>query len=252
MKQETITITWSVVMRHTVCARSLILMSALLPLLAVAASADQPVTESRQIGDFSTIEASGGYTIYLSQDSTVSLRLEGDKNDLAKIVTKVENGKLIIKHKPGIRLFSFDRDDISVYIGFKDINSIEISSSNKVVGQKPLRFKDLAIDVSGSGEIVMDLQAAKVDADLSGSGNLRLKGAADALIVDVSGSGDIKCLDLKAKKVELSISGSGDAEVNAADELKVEVSGSGDVKYRGNPAKVSQSVSGSGSIRKIE
>ncbi|HTY07803.1 MAG TPA: head GIN domain-containing protein [Candidatus Edwardsbacteria bacterium] len=239
-------------MRHTVRVKSSVLTAALLPLLAAAALAGQTASENRQVGAFTAIEASGGYTIYLSQDSTVSLRLEGDKDDLAKVITKVENGKLIIKHKPCIRLFSFDKDDISVYVGFKDIKSIELAGSNKVVGQKPLRFKDLKLDVSGSGDIAMDLQAATIDADLSGSGDLKLKGAADALIVDISGSGDIKCLDLKAKKVELSISGSGDAAVDAADELKVDVSGSGDVKYRGNPAKVNQSVSGSGDIKKVE
>jgi hypothetical protein len=187
----------------------------------------------------------------LSQDSTISLRLEGGKKDMANTVTEVVNGKLVIKHKPGIRLFSFEHDNVNVYVGFKDITSIELDGSNDVIGQKPLRFKDLRIDISGSGDIDMDLQAAKVDAGLSGSGDLRLKGVSGDLIVDVSGSGDIKCLDLKAKKVSLSISGSGDAALNVSNELKVDISGSGDVSYRGNPATVNQSVSGSGDIRKI-
>lgn len=237
-----------------ICVRSKALALAVLmsTLTALPALAGETVTETRQIGDFSGIEVSGGYTVYLSQEPAVSLRLEGNKDDLAKIVTKVVDNKLIIKHKPGIRLFSFDKGDIAVYIGFKDINSIELSGSNKVVGQNPLQFNVLALDISGSGEIVMELQAARVDADLSGSGEMKLKGTADELAVDVSGSGDITCPGLKARKVALSISGSGEAEVDVSDELKVDVSGSGDVRYRGNPAKVSQHVSGSGEITTVE
>jgi hypothetical protein len=238
-------------MRITVCARTLILAAALLPLLGVMASAGQTITENRPVGNFASIRASGGYTIYLTQDSTVSLKLEGEKDDVARVVTEVVNGALVIKHKSGIRLFSFDHDDVKVYIGFKDINAIELSGSNDLIGQKSLRFKDLGIEVSGSGDIDLDLQAAKVDADLSGSGDLSLKGSSDELIVDASGSSDIKCLDLKAKKVALSISGSGDAQLDVSGELKIEISGSGDVKYRGNPVKVNQSVSGSGDIEKI-
>jgi hypothetical protein len=238
-------------MSTSIRARKQFIIILTLALSVIPAFAGTIVTENRQIGDFTGIEISGGYTVYLSQDPAVWLRLEGDKDDLAKIVTEVVSGKLVIKHRKSIRLFSFDHDNIKVYIGFKDITSLELSGSNDVTGQKPLRFKNLDIDVSGSGDISMDLQAAKVDADLSGSGDLSLRGAADELSIDVSGSSDIKCLDLKAKKVDLSISGSGDAQLDAADELSISISGSGDVTYRGNPAKVSQHVSGSGDIKKI-
>jgi hypothetical protein len=238
-------------MRHTVRVRTLILAAALLPLLGVMAFAGQTVTENRPIGDFSAIEVSGGYTIYLTQDSTVSLRLEGDKNDLAKIVTKVVDNKLVIMRKPGIRLFSIDRDDVILHIGFKDITSLELSGANKMTGQEPLRFKDLEIVINGSGEISMDVDAVKIAAKISGSGTLELKGRADALLAEVSGSGDIKCLGLKAKKAALEISGAGEAQLDVSDELSVDISGSGEVAYRGNPSAVSRQVSGSVEIKKL-
>ncbi|MCU0606451.1 MAG: DUF2807 domain-containing protein [Candidatus Edwardsbacteria bacterium] len=238
-------------MRDPVRSRTLLLAPALFALLAAAASAGETISENRQIGDFSGIEVSGGYTIRLSQDSTVSLRLEGDKDDLAKIVTKVVDNKLVIKHKPGIRLFSFDRDDVTVHLGFRDIETIKLSGANKLTGQEPLRFRDLKIGISGSGEVLMDVDAAAIATEVSGSGEIELKGKADILAADVSGSGDIKCLGLKVKKAALEISGAGEARLDVSDELSVDISGSGEVTYRGNPAKVDQHVSGSGAIKKI-
>jgi len=46
----------------------------------------------------------------------------------------------------------------------------------------------------------------------------------------------------------VSISGSGDARVNATDTLEARVAGSGDVSYSGHPHDVSRRVSGSGSV----
>jgi hypothetical protein len=238
-------------MRGCVRSRTLLLALALISLLALPALAGETTSENRQIGGFSGIKVSGGYTIVLSQDSTVSLRLEGHKDDLAKIVTTVVDDKLVIKHKPGIRLFSFNRDDVTVYVGFRDIKTIELSGANKLVGRNPLRFNDLAIDISGSGDVSMDVEAVKITAEISGSGEIELKGKADALAADISGSGDVRCGGLKTKKAALEISGSGEAQLDVSAELSVSISGSGEVAYRGNPAKVDQQVSGSGEIRKI-
>lgn len=238
-------------MRNHVRSKVLIFAALMMPLFALPTLAGETATETRPIGDFNGIGVSGGYTVYLSQDPTISLRLEGDKADLANITTEVVKGRLVIKHRKGIRLFSFHDRPVSVYVGFKDINSIDLSGSNKLIGQNQLRFKDLDIDISGSGDVQLDLEAVKVKAAVSGSGEIALKGKTDILFAEVSGSGDIKCLDLKAKKVELSISGSGEAKLDAAEELSISISGSGDVAYRGNPAKFSQRVSGSGEVRKI-
>jgi hypothetical protein len=46
----------------------------------------------------------------------------------------------------------------------------------------------------------------------------------------------------------VSISGSGDAHVNATETIDARVAGSGDVTYSGHPHDVSRRVSGSGSI----
>ena len=63
-----------------------------------------------------------------------------------------------------------------------------------------------------------------------------------------SGSGDINARNFATRKVNVSVSGSGDAHVNATEALEARVAGSGDVTYSGHPRDVSRHVSGSGSI----
>ena len=56
--------------------------------------------------------------------------------------------------------------------------------------------------------------------------------------------------DTVAEEVKISISGSGDARVNAVKKLEVKIAGSGDVGYLGSP-EISSSVAGSGKVRKL-
>ena len=65
----------------------------------------------------------------------------------------------------------------------------------------------------------------------------------------ISGSGDVKATELDAAEVNVTISGSGDAQVHAEQSIVVSIAGSGDVSYSGSPA-VSQAVAGWGSVRK--
>jgi hypothetical protein len=66
----------------------------------------------------------------------------------------------------------------------------------------------------------------------------------------LSGSGDIDSDALKAKNVDITISGSGDSKVFCSENLKARVSGSGEIQYKGDPKTKDAKVSGSGSISK--
>jgi len=48
--------------------------------------------------------------------------------------------------------------------------------------------------------------------------------------------------------VAVSISGSGDARVNATEAIAAQVAGSGDIRYSGHPREVTRQVSGTGSV----
>ena len=107
------------------------------------------------------------------------------------------------------------------------------------------------ISVAGSGDVVANaMDARKLALSIAGSGNITLGGKAQALDVQISGSGDVKAGKLEARSASVSIAGSGDATLWARESLSASIAGSGDVRYYGDPS-VQRSVMGSGSVRRV-
>ena len=102
-------------------------------------------------------------------------------------------------------------------------------------------MKELNFEISGSGDINMDVDLQKLTYDCSGASKLNLTGTVD-----------INAFDLVAKSFTLSSSGAGKANINATENLNIETSGAATVRYKGNPKNISQRNSGVSSIHKVE
>jgi Putative auto-transporter adhesin, head GIN domain len=114
--------------------------------------------------------------------------------------------------------------------------------------------KDIeGIDVSGSGDLIAQTPLTGKDfkLDVSGSGSLEAEVQASGdIAADVSGSGGAK-LKGKCNNFEASVSGSGDVEVEAimGGDVSFDLSGSGKIIAKGSAHKVKASTSGSGEVR---
>lgn len=75
-----------------------------------------------------------------------------------------------------------------------------------------------------------------------------LSGAATDVALTVSGSGEIDAAALAAERAVVRVEGSGEAAVAASASLDAKVSGSGDITYHGTPAQLVTAVAGSGEI----
>jgi hypothetical protein len=80
------------------------------------------------------------------------------------------------------------------------------------------------------------------------SGSATADGKVDTLKVQVMGSGHVNLGRLLARRVEVTIAGSGDVAVAPSDELKVTIMGSGDVHLTTRPAQIERHIMGSGRI----
>lgn len=207
-------------------------------------------TEARSSAEFTGVDVSGAFDLYIRQDSNRSIRIEADENLLEHIEIISDGQKLVIRPERGYILKP--TGNIKVYVSSPVFKRLEASGACDIFSEnKIITDHELYIDLSGSCNVKMELHAPKVSADLSGSCDIDLKGETKDFIADGSGSTNIKCMDLMAENVSIEISGSGSAEVFASVKLDVDISGSGSVRYKGN-AKVSQHISGSGSVKKVD
>ena len=207
-------------------------------------------TENRSVSNFSSVSSHGEYDIYLTQDSSYSVQVDAEENLLPYIETRVNGDVLEITTRDGFWLDS--HHDIKVHIRAPSFAKVRTSGSGDIISENKLNNSTaIELEVSGSGDVKVELNAPEVRADLNGSGNINLSGETKSFSGQILGSGDIRASNLRAENVNVDIAGSGSADVYASVKLTVDVKGSGDVKYRGG-AQVSSDIAGSGSVRKMD
>lgn len=207
-------------------------------------------TEQRNESGFTGIEVAGPYNVVLQQGTDFSVRVEGDENLLKYIITRVGGKSLRISSRDGYNLKP--KSEIKIYITAPEINKLQIAGSGSIRSSSKLTHTSkIKIEVGGSGDVVIDVDAPEVDAEIAGSGSVVIKGTTRNFMAEVAGSGEVHGFELLSENTTIEIAGSGDAEVFAAKTLDISIAGSGDVRYRGTPA-IKKSIAGSGAIRQAQ
>lgn len=228
------------------------IMLLLVPVLLFACIQNTPgqlKKEERKVETFTSVDLSISANVYLTQENTQKVVVEGSESDLKEVITEVKNGHLKIKTES----WHSHLKEVNVYISMANLEGIALSGSGNIVADGDFKTGSLDMAISGSGNIKLPkLTATKVDASISGSGDILIggPGKAENLEIHTSGSGNFNAENFETDKVSISISGSGNARVNATGHIEAHVSGSGDVFYKGN-AMVDIRISGSGKAKKI-
>jgi len=200
--------------------------------------------ENRTVDDFSSIDLAGIGDVYLVQGEK-HLRIEAEDNIIQDMKTDVSGGKLTIYQRADCIK---PHEPIKIFVSTPELESVSISGSGWIISQSPIESDALSLGMSGSGSMELNILCQDLRATISGSGDALLKGVAKDSEIMISGSGAMHGYDLMTDRSDVTISGSGIAQVNAVDELNALISGSGSVYYKGYPRNVSQMVSGSGKV----
>jgi hypothetical protein len=106
------------------------------------------------------------------------------------------------------------------------------------------------ISLSGTGHMEFNgLDLDRLHLAISGSGALTGAGRADRLDLAISGSGNADLSRLAVRDANIHLSGSGNVRVSPSGTVNLAASGSGVVRMTRQPARINQSVSGSGGVR---
>jgi hypothetical protein len=206
------------------------------------------ITEERDITEsFSTIKATEGLDVYLTQGNEESIAVEADENLNNIILTEIENGILKIHTKENIGKSSAKK----IHVSFKDISSIISTSGSDVHSTNTISADELTIKTTSGSDMKLDVNTSFLICKSTSGSDLKLSGKTKNLNAEATSGSDIKAGNLEAQSCHVKANSGADVTVNTSVELTASASSGGDIKYYGNPEKVNKNDNVSGSIRKM-
>jgi len=205
------------------------------------------ITETRNLGNFSRLDVSGGYKIVIRQDSSEKLTVTADDNLMQYVKTEVIGDRLKIYSSRNI----CTSGQYTIYVGVKALTEIETSGATSVFSDGKLTVQDIELRTSGATKINLNLNADNVKTVSSGLTDIYLEGQAQSHKVETSGSSTLNALNFVVNKYRIESSGLSHCKINVLNDLSINSSGMSDIQYRGNPANIENNKSGIASLNKI-
>jgi len=205
-------------------------------------------TIARTTSEYEGISVSGSFDVKLISGTEGNITIKGDENLLEFIITEVKEGKLSVYFEKNKNIQYNYNSSIEITIPFEKINYLTFKGSGNLTNNDLIKTENLNFSMSGSGNVTFNSETNSLIITKSGSGNLNARGTTINVDINSAGSGNANVSDLKSENATVSQSGSGSTKVYCSKSLNAQTVGSGNIQYKGNPEKVLQKSTGSGSI----
>ncbi|WP_242093160.1 head GIN domain-containing protein [Aestuariivivens sediminicola] len=196
--------------------------------------------------NFTTIKATEGLDVYLTQGTDESIVIEADENLHDLILTDIEDGVLKIHTKENIGYSKAKK----VLVSFRDISQIISTSGSDVYSTNTINADNLNLRSTSGSDMKLDVNTSTLHCEATSGSDLKLSGKTNTLIAEATSGSDIKAGELFAESSEVKATSGADITINTSKQLTARASSGGDINYYGNPERVDKKDSSSGSIRK--
>jgi hypothetical protein len=201
-------------------------------------------SETRNLSSFTSISVGEAIDVYLKQGSSESVKVEVSGIDLDEVLTEVKGDRLKIHLERG----NYRNIEVDVWVTYKTIESIDMSSASSVVTEGVLKAGSLSIDASSAADGTLELDVESLEADVSSSADLEVSGKVSMMDISVASAGKFDAYNLDCEEAEVSASSAGSARVNVSKRIDANASSGGSIRYKGNPDKVYEDESSGGSV----
>ena len=213
---------------------------------------NDPNAEPRNLSGFHAIKISNAFTVYISQGNEDAVAISASKAEYkAKIITKVENGVLIIRFdedKNFWKGWNGDKQRLTAYISIKKIDRLDVSGACDVFFEYGISSEDLSVKLSGASDLKGKIDAKKLSFNISGASDATISGNAAELSVDASGASDFKGYELVANYCDAKASGASSVNITVNKELNANASGASNVRFKGEGLIRDIKTSGSSNV----
>jgi len=191
------------------------------------------ITRDISITSFDVLKASGVYELKLIQGTKETVKIEADENLQEYFTVKNEGNKLVIDMDKLKNKNLKSKGKMKVYVTFKKLKELDLSTVGNVVSDNHLSFDDLDLNNHSVGNVDLKLTANKLELDNQSVGSVKLSGKAQDAVIKNSGVGNLNAGTFVVQTMNIENTGVGSAEVNADKNLTVKDSFLGKVKNKG-------------------
>ena len=228
------------------------LMVMLVSTVLFAQTINDANAEPRNLSGFHVIKISNAFTVYISQGNEDGVAISASKAEYRdKIITKVENGVLIIRFDDDKKFWkgwNGDKQKLKAYISVKKIDRLDVSGACDVFFEEGLSAEDFTVRLSGASDLKGKIDAKKLSFDISGASDATISGNAAELSVEVSGASDFKGFDMTTNYCNAEASGASSVNITVNKELNAKASGASSVRFKGEGLIRDIKTSGSSNV----
>jgi len=212
---------------------------------AITGSGHVTIEKRTVTGDFKNIEISNALDLVIEQSDKTEIIVEADDNLQKEIITKIENGVLVISCKSG-NFINVASKKITVKMPV--IEGLEASSASTINSENTLKGSNLTLVSSSAASINAAVEYETVQLSGNSASNQTIKGKALQIDAETSSGSVINTADLLANDVKASSSSGGSITVHPIVSLKADASSGGNISYNGTPKSIQKEESSGGSI----
>ena len=204
------------------------------------------VDELRNCERFHAVDIAGNFNLTLKQDTVHDVLITANEDLLPKIKTEVQNGVLYISSA----VVLFNSRPITLTVSLDSISAVTANGACDLKSVSTLTASNISINLRGATKADLNVDVTDVvKLDLTGATKVKMNGVTQTLRIDATGAGDIIADNLKARHIDISLTGATNAQVYAAESITVRAKGASDIKCFGNPQKVEKSIGKAASFR---
>lgn len=187
--------------------------------------------ETRDVGDFTKLEADGPFDVQVNQGDDRSVEVNIDSNLQSKLKTDVSDDTLHISSNGTV----FDLvTGPHVIITIPHLVEVRLIGTGNVTAGTFNEQDDVHLHDSGSGDLSFDGSTPNLTVEVTSSGDMWLSGMADAAHYQLRGSGDLDARDMIASSADIDLNGSGDLRATVNGTVNATQDGSGDIDLFGD------------------
>lgn len=203
-------------------------------------------TEIKSVSGFDRVVIQGQVELFLTQESTESVKIEAEENLIELFQTTTSNNTLYILVPTNIKKSMA----MNVTLAFKELKQIIVLDEVTLKSDHAINFDDIQIICGGTSKLDFEFKATNCTLKLLDAANAFTRGYAEHLLIEAHDDTEINAFDLQSDFCDIIGSGYSEISANAQKTLAITLSGSSNLYYMGEPTISQRNFNSTGLITK--